>query len=80
LVVDHPDRDPKEDEDGLTATLTQREEDGDRAILNMLSTTASTTSRAEDTENVGQISKERLMGNLEDELFNSLDVLDFDEC
>jgi hypothetical protein len=69
-----------EDEGGLAATLTQREEDGDAAVLKTLSTTTSTTSRAEDAGDGGLISQEGTMGNLEDGLFNGLDDRDFDKC
>jgi hypothetical protein len=74
------DRNSTEDEGGLTATLSQREEDGDAAISGTPSITASTTSRAEEAGNGGLISQEGMMGNLEDGLFNGLDDRDFDEC
>jgi hypothetical protein len=69
-----------EDEGGLTATLSQREEDGDAAISGTPLITASTTSRAEEAGDGGLISQEGMMGNLEDGLFNDLDDRDFDEC
>jgi len=74
------DRNSTEDEGGLTATLTQREEDGDAAITGAPLITASTTSRAEEAKDGRLISQEGMMGNLEDGLFNGLDDRDFDEC
>ena len=74
------DRNSTEDEGGLTATLSQREEDGDAAIFGTPLITASTTSRAEEAGDGGLISHEGMMGNLEDGLFNGLDDRDFDEC
>ena len=72
------DRDSRDDEGGLTVTLTQREEDGDAAIPGTPLITTSTTGRAEEAEDAGRISQERM--NSEDELFSGLDDLDFDEC
>ena len=74
------DRNSTEDEGGLTATLTQREEDGDAAITGAPLITASTTSRAEEAKDGRLSSQEGMMGNLEDGLFNGLDDRDFDEC
>jgi len=74
------DQNSTEDEGGLAATLTQREEDGDAAIPGITLMTAGTTSRAEDAGDGGQISQEGMMGNSEDGLFNGLDDRDFDEC
>ena len=71
-------RNPTEDEVGLTATLTQREEDGDVAIPGTPLITASTKSRAEGAGDARRISQEKM--NSEDELFNGLNDLDFDEC
>ena len=71
-------RNSTEDEVGLTATLTQCEEDGDVAIPGTPLITASTKSRAEGAGDAGRISQEKM--NSEDELFNSLDDLDFDKC
>jgi hypothetical protein len=74
------DRNSAEDEGGLTATLTQHEEDGDTAIPGTHLITANTTSRAEEARDGRLISQEGMMGNLEDGLFNGLDDRDFDEC
>ena len=74
------DRNSIQDEVGLTATLTQHEEDGNAAIPGTLSITASTTSRAEESGDAGRISQEGMIGNAEEGLFNGLDDLDFDEC
>jgi hypothetical protein len=74
------DRNSTEDEGGLTATLSQREEDGDAAISGTPLITASTTSRAEKAGDGGLISHEGMMGNSEDGLSNDLDDRDFDEC
>jgi hypothetical protein len=74
------DRNSTEDEGGLAATLTQREEDGDAAIPSTPLITASTTSRAEEAGDGGLISQEGMVGNLEDGLFNGLYNRDFDEC
>jgi hypothetical protein len=74
------DRNSTEDEGGLTATLTQREEDWDAAIVGTTLIIASTKSTAEEAGDGGLISQERMMGNLEDGLFNGLDDRDFDEC
>ena len=73
------DRNSTEDEVGLTATLTQREEDGDAAIPGTPLITASTKSRAEEAGDAGRISQEVMMGNAEEGLFNGLDDSDFDE-
>ena len=74
------DQNSAEDEGGLTATLTQHEEDGDTAIPGTPLITASTTSRAEEAGDGRLISQEGMMGDLEDGLFNGLDGRDFDEC
>jgi hypothetical protein len=74
------DRNSTEDEGGLTATLSQREEDGYAAISGTPLITASTTSRAEEAGDGGLILQEGMMGNLEDGMFNGLDDRDFDEC
>lgn len=69
-----------EDEGGLTATLSQREEDSNTASSGTPLITASTTSRAEEARDRGLISHEGMIGNLEDRLFNGLNDRDFDEC
>jgi hypothetical protein len=74
------DRNSAEDEGGLTATLTQHEEDGDTAIPGTPLITASTTSKAEEARDGRLISQEGMMGDLEDGLFNGLDDRDLDEC
>jgi len=47
------DRDSRDDEGGLTVTLTQREEDGDAAFSGNPLITTSTTSRAEEAGDAG---------------------------
>jgi len=73
------DRNFTEDEGGVTATLTQREEGGDAAILGTPLVTASTTSRAEEAGDGGLISQEGMMGNWKDGLFHGLDDRHFVE-
>jgi hypothetical protein len=58
----------------LTATLAQREEDGDGAAIRTPSTTTNTTSRTEDAEDAERISKD-MMGSVEYGLSNDLDNL-----
>ena len=74
------DRKSTEDEGGLTAALTQREEDGDAASHRTPLTITSAVCRAEEAGDGGLISQDGMIGNSEDGLFNGLDDVDFDAC
>jgi hypothetical protein len=61
------------------ATPTQREGDSGAAAREVNVCTTSTTSRAEEAGQLGRVSQMEMVRSAEDELFDGLDDLDFDE-